>query len=319
MFKNLSPRALGFSGTIQSELIELALTYGFRSIDLDIVDFSEQVSDFGLEHSSRLIESAKLRIANFDLPLALDAEEEAYQKDLARLPLMAKLAQDLNCTRALATLPAGSDTLPMNENFELHRKRLAEVGEVLAKHDVQLAVNFIASKTARDKKTHEFIHDLEATLTLLKAVGAENVGLLLDTWQLYASGGSMEDIKTIPAEMIISVQLADAPKEKEISELKDTDRLFPGESGVIDLVGALKILKEVGYEGPVTPKTLRERIKGLGREQAVKIAGERLGEVWTAAGFGGDVVRRAILDDEDLANFESDDSEESEENVASAK
>jgi hypothetical protein len=36
MYKNLNTAALGITGR-QSELIELALTYGFRGLDLDMV------------------------------------------------------------------------------------------------------------------------------------------------------------------------------------------------------------------------------------------------------------------------------------------
>ena len=37
MFKNLSPRALALSGS-QSELIESALSFGFRGLDLDLME-----------------------------------------------------------------------------------------------------------------------------------------------------------------------------------------------------------------------------------------------------------------------------------------
>jgi chitinase len=37
MYKNLNATVLGVSGR-QSELIELAMTYGFRGLDIDIVD-----------------------------------------------------------------------------------------------------------------------------------------------------------------------------------------------------------------------------------------------------------------------------------------
>ena len=57
MYKNLCSEALGVSGR-QSELIELALTYGFKGIDLDLVSFAKQVELRGLEHAGRFLESA---------------------------------------------------------------------------------------------------------------------------------------------------------------------------------------------------------------------------------------------------------------------
>ena len=46
MFKNLDPSALGVAGH-QSEIIELALTFGFRGIDLDIVEFAGRMKVHG--------------------------------------------------------------------------------------------------------------------------------------------------------------------------------------------------------------------------------------------------------------------------------
>ena len=47
MFRNLSTEGLGVSGR-QSEIIELALSFGFKGIDLDLVDFQQQVQVNGL-------------------------------------------------------------------------------------------------------------------------------------------------------------------------------------------------------------------------------------------------------------------------------
>ena len=47
MFKNLSTQALGVSGR-QGEVIEAALSFGFKGLDLDIEEFSAQVTSSGL-------------------------------------------------------------------------------------------------------------------------------------------------------------------------------------------------------------------------------------------------------------------------------
>ena len=51
MYRNLSPAALGISGR-QSEIIELSLSYGFKGIDLDLVDFQQTVKTYGLPHGA---------------------------------------------------------------------------------------------------------------------------------------------------------------------------------------------------------------------------------------------------------------------------
>ena len=64
MFKNLSPTALGVSGH-QSEIIELALTYGFAGMDLDVADFATRAKLRGMPYARRLIDSANIRLGTF--------------------------------------------------------------------------------------------------------------------------------------------------------------------------------------------------------------------------------------------------------------
>ena len=68
MFRNLSASALGITGR-QSEIIELSLSYGFKGIDIDLLD-----ARFGIVHErqkSRIVFHSILRIraptpASFD-------------------------------------------------------------------------------------------------------------------------------------------------------------------------------------------------------------------------------------------------------------
>ncbi|MEK6236702.1 MAG: sugar phosphate isomerase/epimerase [Planctomycetales bacterium] len=215
MRKNLSPRSLGFSGTVQSELIELALTYGFVSIDLDIVDFSEQVEDFGMEHARRLLDSAKLKIGNFNLPVNVAGTDEAFAADLARLPGLARVAADLGCARALCSLESANDAMEFKDNFEQHRLRLTQVAETLASFSVSVALDFDGAKASREGKQFEFIHDLDGAVTLANTIGAANVGVLIDFWQIHACGATLEDIRKVPVEKIVSVNVADVKADLE--------------------------------------------------------------------------------------------------------
>ena len=52
MFRNLSTVGLPLSGR-PSELIEMALSFGFDSMDLDLVDFQQQAKVYGAEHAQQ--------------------------------------------------------------------------------------------------------------------------------------------------------------------------------------------------------------------------------------------------------------------------
>lgn len=285
MYKNLSPRALGFTTTVQSEIIELSLSHGFKGIDVDIVEFASDAESYGLDQARRLIDSARLKVGNFVLPTRWLAEEPQFKSDLVDLKRYAELSAEIGCTRALTVMPSASDERPYHENFEFHTKRLNEVGNVLGEHGVSLAVEFCGPAHLRKDRAFEFVHDLDAALTLIKMVAAKNVGLLVDTWHLHTSGGSMEDIRKIPAERIVSVQIADAPTDVAQEDYQNDTRCLPGETGVVDCAAALTILAEMGYDGPVTPEPLNPRLDGMGRAGAVSAVAKALDEVWQSAGL----------------------------------
>ena len=58
MFKNLNSGALGVTGH-QSEIIELALSFGFTSIDLNVVEFAMQARLKGVPYARRLFDSPR--------------------------------------------------------------------------------------------------------------------------------------------------------------------------------------------------------------------------------------------------------------------
>ncbi|MEL6109875.1 MAG: hypothetical protein AAFU85_28020, partial [Planctomycetota bacterium] len=59
MLKNFSPKALGINGR-QSELIELALTYGFRSMDIDMYEMLRRTQRTSAEDAAKFIKAAMI-------------------------------------------------------------------------------------------------------------------------------------------------------------------------------------------------------------------------------------------------------------------
>jgi len=284
MFKNLNASALGISGH-QSEIIELALSYGFRSMDLDIVDFATRARLRGMPYARRLIDSANIRIGTFALPFDWDTDDEPFQKHLEKLPEYAQAAAEVGCTRCVVTLAAAGDKRPYHENFEFHRRRFAEICKALDGAEVRFGVGFRASEELRKGQAFQFIHDLDALTLLLNMVDAPNIGILLDIWDLHVAGGSIDTIRGMRVEQIVAVQLADMPLDVPVAELNEQSRLLPGATGRPDIPAALVALAELGYDGPVTAKPHRSVFQGSRREPAAKQTGEALDQLWQAAGL----------------------------------
>jgi sugar phosphate isomerase/epimerase len=284
MFKNLNPAYLGISGH-QSEVIELALTYGFTGMELNIADFATRVRLKGLPYARRLIDSARIRIGTFSLPIEWDSDDETFQKDLKKLPEYADAAAALGCKCCTAILAPAGDKRPYHENFEFHRRRFQEIAAIFNPAGVRLALGFHAAEYLRRNQAFQFIHDLDALLMLLNMIDSPSVGLLLDVWEVFAGGGSTEAIQKIPMQQIVAVQIAEMAVATPLSELDEKSRLLPDAEGRIGVPALLTYLAGQGYDGPVTVKPSRSVFPNRRRDNVVKFTSESLDRVWRAAGI----------------------------------
>jgi sugar phosphate isomerase/epimerase len=285
MFKNLNPGALGVTGH-QSEIIELALTYGFSGMDLNVVEFATRARLKGVEYARRLIDSAKLKIGSFPLPFEWDTDDESFAKDLKKLPDYAQAAVAAGCTRCIAMLAPGSDSRPYHENFEFHKGRFQKICQALEPAGVRFGVGFQAAEFLRKNHAFQFVHDLEALTLLLNMVAAPNIGVLLDIWDIVVAGGSLDSVRKLPPDQIVAVHVADLPPAAGNGEIDEKSRLLPGgDAPRIDITTLLVYLKSAGYDGPVTPRPSRGIFQSRRRDLVVKQAGEAMDKVWRAAGL----------------------------------
>lgn len=283
MFKNLSPADLGVSGR-ESEIIELALSHGFKGLDLNLNEFAEQVSTHGFDKASRLIKSARLKLGSFVLPIRWQDDSSDYQTEVERLRGLADTARQIGCTRAITPVLPGSDR-PYHENFEFHRHRLAELGDLLAGYEIRLGIGFLAPAACRTESAYPFVRTAEEMLLLLRTIGSSHVGLALHTWHWHLGGGTAEQLRGLAADAIVDVRLADAEPELTAESATLEAQRLPGQGGVIDNAAVLTAVAQLGYDGPATPVADKSQFAGRGRDEIVKTAAAAFDEVWKSAGL----------------------------------
>lgn len=234
------------------EAVELAAHFGFEGIYLD-VGYLERT---GPETVVQMLEERSLQAAGWHPPVRLTGDEDDFAAGLERTAEMADLCARTGAHRCSTWLPPASDEKTREELFELVRGRLVTVCEALAEHDTRLGLEFVGPATSRAGKGHEFIYTLDGTLELIDAVGAPNLGLLLDCWHIYTSGGDVEDVLRLEDEQVVDVHINDAPRDVPREEQVDSVRKLPGETGVIDVRRFLDCLQEISYSGPVMAEPL---------------------------------------------------------------
>ena len=282
MYLNLDPSVLGISGR-QSELIELALTYGFKGLDLDVIQLARQVDLHGYEHATRYIESAGIRIGVFDLSVRWQGGDGEFQEDLERLAKLGEIVARLGTTGCRTVVMPASDELPYHENFEFHRQRFTKIAEVLAPHSLRLGLDFLASATHREEKKHQFIHSPDALVTLAKTVGVSNVGISVDTWQWQVAGASWDSLRELTADEIVSVRASDLPQGVTNDTVDDEQRVLTSSQGNVDIQSILQQLSSIGYEGPITPFPHSNQFSGTKRDTIVRMAAESVTMIETTS------------------------------------
>ena len=284
MYRSFDPAALGVSGR-QSEIIELALTFGYGGLVLDFPELLKRVEERGVEQATRFLSSAQLEIGGFELLDIWRADEETFKSNLGSLAANANSAVAAGVTLCQGTVLPGTDFYPYHENFEIHRKRLGEIADVLAPHNVQLALDFRAAPWHRAGNEFQFIADAEAMVLLIKAIGSPNVGLALDTWNWHFGGGTTELIQTLGANQVFMFSIADAMPGTTVEGLTEEQRVMPCEEGIVDIGSMLEVLRDGEFSGPVALSPHPKCFSELKRDAIVKECQSIFDNLWAAAGL----------------------------------
>lgn len=184
-------------------------------------------------------------------------KEDSQEKLIKEMEECFEHCLALSCKYALACGAMGDEG-----DLEKGAKSFQKLCSVADKYGLKCPYEFIGSA----KKWN----NIKLAWELVKRADRPNGGILVDTFHLYTGGSTLEDLGKIPAEKIFVVHIDDCV-DKPKSELRDSDRVFPGK-GIIPLKEILDvILNEKGYDGPLSLELFNE---DYWKQDPVKIAVE---------------------------------------------
>lgn len=289
MYKNLNCDLLGISGR-QSEMIELALTYGFRGIEIDMEDLVKRCQRSSFENASRFLASSKLKIAGFDAPIDLDSDDDTFATQLAKLHAVAEIASRAEAQTALLYLPHGTDRLPYPEYFDVVRKRIDQIAEVLGKEDLGVALTFHVHAPTEEEKQFKFVRDVEGFLAVARACTAKNIGIIYDSWNWFVGGGTLEAIEQFGLQKVTGLRLSDCREGVEASQATIEDCLLPGSTDSIDNAAILQKFVDAELKLPVAARGNALETSPT-RDALVGLAQTALDKVFEAVGLPSNTRR----------------------------
>jgi sugar phosphate isomerase/epimerase len=221
--------------------------------------------------------------------LAVRGAQTEWDVDLGELREFAAIGDAIGAARCITWVPSWHDARAFDENRTFHVGKFREVCEALDSAGCVFGMEFLGPKTLQSGHRFGFIRRMEDMLALADEIGTGNVGLLVDAYHLYTSGGTLADLEKVPLKSIVHVHINDALAGVPVDELPDGQRALPLETGVIDLGGFLKVLKKKGYAGPVVTEPFSARINAVAASDPLAAAREVavvMGKVWELARLG---------------------------------
>jgi 4-hydroxyphenylpyruvate dioxygenase len=235
---------------------------GWDAVELWLRHWDDYFAAHGTGAARRLLDDAGLTAAGAcgqtGLFFSRGAEWQRYRDELAR---RLEQCQAFGAPNLVVTPgPGPVPEQPSMGELEHAAANLRAAGDLAAGHGVRLGLEFL--KGAR------FVNNLPTAVTLAELANHPNVGVLVDTFHLYAGLSKVEDLELLarpsraagpgdrPA-LLSFVHLNDVPPAKPRELWTDPDRVLPGE-GSLPLDAIFAAVRRTGYTGYVSLELFNE-------------------------------------------------------------
>jgi sugar phosphate isomerase/epimerase len=246
----------------QRQAIELAHAHGFESVEAN-GGYLASLNDAQVTELLADMKTKGIVFGASGLSVEFRREEVPFTETLKGLPKIAAGLQRAGVTRVGTWISPGSNTLTYLQNFKQHAHRLREVAKILKDHKVRFGLEYVATKTSRDRSKYPFLHTMAEMKELIAEIGTGNVGFMLDSWHWWQAGDTVEDILSLKGDQVVHVHLNDAPAEVAKEAQLDNRRELPVATGVIDAGAFLSALNQIGYDGPVCAEPFSQSLNAL--------------------------------------------------------
>ncbi|RYF40290.1 MAG: sugar phosphate isomerase/epimerase [Comamonadaceae bacterium] len=230
-----APRSLSLSYYTVPELsflalLDVAAEAGCSQVGVRLLDGAPDGPATGLLQSAALRQEARARMAALGLT--------ALEASAARIRPATQVADFEPFLAACAELGV-REVMCTIDDAQASRSadRLAELCARAARHGLRVGIEFVPWMT---------VGSLGDAAALVRAIAADNLGIVVDALHFHRSHGSVEALAALPPAWFPMLQLCDAPPFTDSStaaqlHVATQERLFPGE-GVIPLVALLQAM-----------------------------------------------------------------------------
>ncbi len=248
MQRSIASVALG--GGLQEKLYAIAAA-GFDSIELTEAELA--FSEMSPLQINALLSELGLGISLFHSLTDIDGvADDRFCKNLQRAERKFELMSQLGAK--LLRIPASATIQTPEEKVRAARQLAALAGRA-AVHGVRIGYEPTSSASG--------VRRSDDAWRIVTAAGHENLGLIVDCFEMLASGENLAVLASIPGERIFLAQLADAPSlSVDFETARRHFRCYPGQ-GALDVISFASHVLDTGYAGPFSLDVQSDAIRAL--------------------------------------------------------
>lgn len=241
-----------------AERVEACANAGYSGMCLHFRDYAEQrAKGLGDEEMRAVLDRHGMRHVSIEFLTDWFMDGEAGEASRRNEEIALRAARALGA----GVLNVGPDLVGRGIAPETMRRKFTELCRRAERHGVAVALELVAWGTVRDVDTALGMVD-----------GIANAGLAIDCWHIFRAGAPLGDLKRIPADKVLCVQVNDADREPLQSLAADTmNRRLCGQ-GAFDLEGFASTLDAMGVTVPYSVEVISPVLAALGLREAAKVS-----------------------------------------------
>ena len=245
-----------------AEKLEAIAAAGFKGVEIfeaDLLSFNGTPRDV-----ARMVEGLGLNVLTFQPFRDFEGMPEPQRtRTFARAERKFDLMGELSCNQLFVCSNVSPDSLG---GIERAAGDFRELGERAAKRGIR--VGYEALGWGRH------IHDYRDAWEVVRRADHPAVGIVLDSFHIFARRTDLTPMRSIPHDKIFLVQLADAPwLDMDVMQWSRHFRCFPGQ-GDFPLIDYMKAVLATGYDGPLSLEVFNDEFRA-GSPRGVAVDGHR--------------------------------------------
>jgi 4-hydroxyphenylpyruvate dioxygenase len=257
---------------------------GWRAFEIWPAHWDDWVAANGLAGARRVLdESGLVAVGGCGAGAAFFVGPEHRAAALDQLARRLELCQALGAPHLVVSPGFTEPAEPSAAAFEVAVENLRAAGELAARHGVRLGIECLAAA--------RLVRSQSAAVGLARRVAHPAVGVIVDTYHLYAGVSKTEDLELLRADpaLLTFVHVSDvaASKLQELWTVPDREWPLPAGEGGIPNARLLSSIHDLGYDGDVSLELFSAAFEARWRddpERAAREAYRRCRELTDRAG-----------------------------------